>query len=121
MNKMKILLATPLYPPEIGGPSTYTKMLEENLPEHDIELVVVPYGQVRKYPKIIRHLIFTYKLIRSSRSCNFIYALDPVSVGLPALLASRIVRKPFMLRVPGDYAWNKDSSGSVSVTHSMCL
>ena len=28
---MKILLATPLYPPEIGGPATYTKELAEQL------------------------------------------------------------------------------------------
>ena len=29
--RMKIVLATPIYPPEIGGPATYTKELCERL------------------------------------------------------------------------------------------
>ncbi len=36
-----------------------------------------------------------------------IYALDPVSVGLPALFASQIASKKFVLRVAGDYAWEQ--------------
>lgn len=104
---MRILITTGLYPPEIGGPATYTKMLEAHLPQHGIELVVAPYGWVRKYPRIIRHLVFAFKLIRESRSCNMIYALDPLSVGIPAYIASKITKKPLWLRIAGDYAWEQ--------------
>ncbi|MFZ3044224.1 MAG: hypothetical protein WA058_03935, partial [Minisyncoccia bacterium] len=40
---MKIILATPVYPPEIGGPATYTKELATRLRgEH--EIVIVAYA-----------------------------------------------------------------------------
>lgn len=104
---MKILVATGLYPPEIGGPATYTKMLEEHLPKEGIELSVVPFGMVRKYPKLIRHCMFARELWRKSKEVDVIYALDPVSVGLPALMVSYFRRIPFILRLGGDYAWEQ--------------
>src|SRR3989344_2738828 len=107
VTKKRILVATGLYPPDIGGPATYTKMLETHLPKRGVELTVAPYGWVRRYPKIFRHTAFMWKLIRESRGCDAIYALDPVSVGLPALIASKITRKPLFLRIVGDYAWEQ--------------
>lgn len=104
---MKILIATGLYPPEIGGPATYTKMLEEHLPQHGIQLTVVPFGQVRKYPKIIRHLMYMKALWQKSSDTDIIYALDPISVGVPARVVSFLRRQPFMLRLGGDYAWEQ--------------
>jgi glycosyltransferase involved in cell wall biosynthesis len=104
---MHITIATGLYPPEIGGPATYAKLLEENLPAKGIEVVVVPFGWVRHYPKIIRHMVFAYKLWQESRQADIIYALDPTSVGLPALLVARLRKKPFLIRLGGDYAWEQ--------------
>jgi glycosyltransferase involved in cell wall biosynthesis len=40
-------------------------------------------------------------------SADVIYALDPVSVGLPASLAAFVLHKKFVLRVAGDYAWEQ--------------
>lgn len=104
---MKITIATGLYPPEIGGPATYVAMLEAELPAHKIEVVSVPFGKVRHYPKIIRHVVYTWRLWRESKGADLVYALDPTSVGLPALVASKLRRKPLLLRVPGDYAWEQ--------------
>jgi len=104
---MKLLIATGLYPPDIGGPATYTVFLEKHLPLFGIAFSVVPFGIVRKYPKVIRHCMYTLALIRSGFSTDVIYALDTVSVGVPALIASVILRKPLYLRVPGDYAWEQ--------------
>jgi hypothetical protein len=37
---MKIVIATPIYPPELGGPATYTKELATRLANiHDITIV----------------------------------------------------------------------------------
>ncbi|MFT5037369.1 MAG: hypothetical protein ACI9VM_000949, partial [Candidatus Azotimanducaceae bacterium] len=60
----KILVATGLYPPEIGGPATYTKMLEEELPKASIEPIVIPFGKVRHLPKVFRHIAFMYLLLK---------------------------------------------------------
>lgn len=104
---MKVLIATGLYPPEIGGPATYTTMLEEHLREHDIAVHVVPFGWVRRYPKLVRHAAYAWKVYRESKDVDCIYALDPVSVGVPALIANWFRKRPFYLRVAGDYAWEQ--------------
>ena len=104
---MKLLVATGLYAPDIGGPATYTAFLERHLPARGIDLRVVPFGSVRTYPKIIRHILYTLMLVRKGKDADMVYALDTVSVGLPALLASTFLRKPLYLRVPGDYAWEQ--------------
>lgn len=104
---MKIVIATGLYPPDIGGPATYSKLLEGALPERGIEPVIVPFGAVRHLPKVIRHLAYAIMLLRRGKGASVIYALDPISVGAPALLACKLSGKKLILRVAGDQAWEQ--------------
>lgn len=104
---MKILITTGIYPPEIGGPATYTKLLEENFRKIGIDVGVLPFRVVIFLPKVIRHLVFVIHVLLKSVNTNIIYAQDPVSVGLPSLIASKIMRKKFIIRVAGDYAWEQ--------------
>ena len=105
--KQRIVIATGLYPPDIGGPATYVRMLEDELSSDEFELTVVPFGWVRRYPKLIRHAAYFWKLYRASRKTDVVFALDGVSVGVPALLVSRLRRKTFLVRLGGDYAWEQ--------------
>ncbi len=104
---MKILIATGIYPPDIGGPATYTVLLEEKLPTYGHEVVVLPFSVSRFLPKVLRHIHYTYNLFRLAKTADVIFAQDVVSVGLPALLVARLRRKIFFVRVPGDYAWEQ--------------
>ena len=104
---MKIVIATPLYPPDPGGPATYSRLLEEGLPTLGIEVAIVKFGDVRRLPKIVRHLAYFSRVRRAARGADLIYALDPVSVGLPSLLAAWLTRKPFIVKVVGDHAWEQ--------------
>lgn len=104
---MNITIAAGLYPPEIGGPATYATMLEAELPSRGIITKVLPFSLVRSYPKVIRHLVYFCKLWNATKDADIIYALDPVSVGLPALAVSYFRRKPFLIRLGGDYAWEQ--------------
>ncbi|MEN9920425.1 MAG: hypothetical protein RL538_318 [Candidatus Parcubacteria bacterium] len=104
---MNVTIATGLYPPEIGGPATYALLLEEMLPARGVAISVVPFGWVRQYPKVVRHFVYAYKLWRETKHADVIYALDPISVGVPALLVARLRRKPFLIRLGGDYAWEQ--------------
>ncbi len=104
---MKLLIATGLYAPDIGGPATYGLLLEDELPKRGYSVTIVPFGWVRHYPKIIRHLVYAYKLWSEAKQADIIYALDSISVGIPALLVAKITRKPFLLRLGGDYAWEQ--------------
>ncbi len=104
---MRLLIATGLYPPDIGGPATYTKFLERHLPKYEVDFTVVAFTHVRKYPRIMRHALYLARLLRAGKDADIIYALDTVSVGVPALIASVLLRKKLYLRVPGDYAWEQ--------------
>lgn len=104
---MRVLVATPLYPPELGGPATYASLLETELPKEDIEVEVVPFSRVREYPKVVRHLLYARKVFSAAKEADLVLALDPVSVGLPALVAAKLARKPFVVKVVGDYAWEQ--------------
>ncbi len=107
MKKTRVLLAAGLFPPDIGGPATYGKLIVEELSLRNFSFRVVPFRQVKKWPKVVRHVVYFFKLVANSRGCDLIYALDPVSVGVPALLASWLMGKSFTLRIGGDYAWEQ--------------
>ncbi|MDQ5893447.1 MAG: hypothetical protein QG640_459, partial [Patescibacteria group bacterium] len=104
---MKILISTGIYPPDIGGPATYSKLLFDELPKYGHEVSILSFGEVRHLPKVVRHLSYLFKLLNRAKSVDLIFAQDTVSVGLPALIASRILKKKFFVRVPGDYAWEQ--------------
>ncbi len=107
MEYMRLLIATPLYPPEPGGPATYTKLCEDGLPGVGIAVAVLPFAVVRTRPKLIRHVLYMVHTYRALQKADAVLALDPVSVGLPALIAARLARKPFYVKVVGDYAWEQ--------------
>lgn len=106
-SRTRILIATGLFPPQVGGPATYSKLLLEKLPEKGFEVQVESFGRVLNYPKLFRHLIYFFHLLSSGRKTDVIYAQDPVSVGLPALIAARLLGKKFYLKIVGDYAWEQ--------------
>ncbi|MEM9336984.1 MAG: glycosyltransferase family 4 protein [Patescibacteria group bacterium] len=103
----KLTIATPLYPPDIGGPATYTKLLEDALPKYGVEVEVVSFGKSRHLPKGISHLHFFWRVLRSVARTDVVLAQDPVSVGLPTMFAAKLKRKKFVIRMPGDYAWEQ--------------
>ncbi|HRY31030.1 MAG TPA: glycosyltransferase family 4 protein [Candidatus Paceibacterota bacterium] len=104
---MKILVATGIYPPSIGGPATHARLVETELPKRGIDVTVLSFDLVRPLPKIIRHIVYAWRLFRLRKSGDVIYTLDPVSVGLPALIVSKISGRKLILRVGGDYAWEQ--------------
>ena len=103
----KILIATGVYPPESGGPATYTKLLEERLPVLGFEVSVLPFRTVRHLPKVFRHAAYFLKCFSLARRADIVYAQDTMSVGFPAALAALALGKKFVVRVPGDYAWEQ--------------
>ena len=104
---MRIVIATPLYPPEIGGPATYAKLLFEGLPEKGIEVELLKFSDVQHLPKIIKHFVYYRRILKAARSADVVLALDPVSVGLSAMKAAKKADKPFVVKIVGDYAWEQ--------------
>mgnify|MGYP001597281015 FL=1 len=114
-----MLIATGIFPPDIGGPATYSKLLLNNLPRRGFEVKILAYGDFlqrqsgkifivsKKWPKGLRHFIYFLKVLHYGLGADFIFVQDPVSVGLPAMLAAKILRKKFIVKIVGDYAWEQ--------------
>ncbi len=107
MNKIpeNICIATGIYPPEIGGPAEYARSLFDAFLIQKYNTSVVTYGELQKFPTGIRHFLYFIKLIFDAFDADYIIALDTFSVGLPALIFSKIFGKKITLRVGGDFLW----------------
>lgn len=107
---MRIVIATGIFPPDIGGPATYSALLAEELPKRGIEVRIVTYGPAgvsRSIPKGLRHLIYFFRCFFAAIGSDIVFAQDPVSAGLPALIAARLAGAKFIIRIAGDYAWEQ--------------
>jgi len=104
---MKILIATGIYPPQVGGPAYYAKGLSEALQEAGHEVQVVTYGSLMRLPTGVRHLAFLARLMPKVLWAERIIALDTFSVALPVALATRVLRVPFVVRTGGDFVWEE--------------
>lgn len=104
---MRLVLATGIYPPEIGGPATYAALIEGELRHRGWEVVVLPFRTVRSLPSVIRHLAYAWNLFWLARGAQAILAQDTVSVGLPSVFVAKLRRLPLLIRVPGDFAWEQ--------------
>ncbi|MBP9771668.1 MAG: glycosyltransferase family 4 protein [Candidatus Pacebacteria bacterium] len=115
---MKILIATGIYPPEVGGPATYSKLMYDRLPAFGWEVEVLPFRVVGHLPKIIRHLAYAWEVFVRAGDVDVVYAQDVGSVGVPALIGTKLRGTAFAVRVPGDYAW-ETASQKFGVTNTI--
>ncbi len=124
MERLKIILACGIFPPDIGGPATYAEFLAKELSKYNLKIIVITYSDEiskknqpiyefpviriwRRYPKLIRYFLYGWNLVRIVYKSDLIYAQGPVSEGLPALIVSKILRKRFILKITGSYAWEQ--------------
>ncbi len=106
---MKLVIATPLYPPDIAEPAPYVKELARRLtPQH--EVIVVTYGKLpekvsgvriysvsKGWPTPVRLVLYTLILAWASLSAAYIYLQNGPSSELPAGLVGRLLRKRLVL------------------------
>ncbi len=118
---MKILLATGIFYPDVGGPAIHVNKIAERLTREKYEVVVIAYGDdtqpqkfdfkikrvSRKYPIILQWIIYSLLTLKEGITSDFIYAFDPTAAGVPAFFSSRILSKPFLIRIGGDPIWER--------------
>ncbi len=121
---MKILLSTPIFPPEIGGPATYTVEVARRLQErgHQIRIVAFADGKppadnlevipvrirYKMLGTLIRQARLFFALLSAVKDMDLIYAQDPMVAGAASLLVGKLVRKPVVLKFVGDSVWEKE-------------
>lgn len=102
---MKILISTGIYPPAIGGPAQYAKNLAQELGNLNQEVKVRTYGWESNLPTGFRHLVHFLKILPTVWWSDAIIVLDTYSVGVPVYLATRIIRRSYVVRIGGDFLW----------------
>jgi len=104
---MKILIATGIYPPQVGGPAYYAKELAGALQAQGQGVKVVTYGALMRLPAGLRHFAFLLRLVPKLLWAEKVIALDTFSVAWPLALATRVWRVPFVVRTGGDFLWEE--------------
>ncbi|MFA6273099.1 MAG: hypothetical protein WC673_01240 [Candidatus Paceibacterota bacterium] len=102
---MKIVIATGIYPPEIGGPAQYAKNLKAEFEAQGHSVGVLTYRLEKKLPTGVRHLWFFLRCLWSLPTADFAVALDTFSAGWPAVMAAKILGKKIVIRTGGDFLW----------------
>jgi len=126
---MKIVLATGIYPPAIGGPATYVCALADQLTKKGHEVEVVTYGDkvesgmwkvesVENSIPILRWFGYAKKLKEVGVDADIVYAFSSISCGVPLMLSG--LKKPKrVLRLGGDFFWERytDWRGGKGLRH----
>lgn len=118
---MKILIVTGVYPPDIGGPASYSRALARKLAE-DHDVTIVTYSSSwstrddsqekfriirvwKKWPWFIRNAFYGIKVFFRARHHDRLFVLSTVNGGIPAMVSGRFWKKRVFVRIPGDFAW----------------
>jgi glycosyltransferase involved in cell wall biosynthesis len=118
----RLLIATGVYAPDIGGPASYARALGTRLAAKDVQITVLTYSSVRSFkgdssvpfavrrvwtrlPWGLRHAIFFLYALVYARSADGVLLLNAGTAGVPATVAARIWKRPTIVRIVGDYAW----------------
>lgn len=93
---------------ETGGWANYARNLEREFLSRNIVVETRAYtSELRALPSGLRHLVYALRLLAPMKRADVVLAVDTWSTGLPALLASRIIGRPLVVRVGGDFLWEQ--------------
>lgn len=126
---MKIVLATGIFPPDVGGPSLYCEKLAEGLQKKGMEVTVITYGDARparsysviavskKGDVLTRWRRYAGALQAHASDSDYVYAFSSISVGIPIILSG--IQKPKkILRLGGDFFWERyTDNGGMKTLH----
>ncbi len=118
---MKIVLATGIFPPEIGGPAQYVRSVARELTARGDEVVVITYGKKPGFDQsegywvisvgmqggsLRRWLRYREELAFFGSKANYVCAFTSISAGVPMLMSG--LRGPQkILRLGGDFFWER--------------
>ncbi len=121
MKNRRILIVTGIYPPDIGGPASYTAAIAQRF-SSDVPVTVVTYSSAwnvpddsrlsfrviriwRKWPWFFRHAFYGLNVFFQASKHDTLYALSMLNGGIVSLVSGWVWHKKVFVRVPGDYAW----------------
>lgn len=130
---MRIVLATGIYPPDIGGPATYVQNLARELTSRGERVTVVTYARhvhaesndpwttvrvSKRGGTVLRWQRYAAALRREGKDADIVYAFSAMSCGIPLHMA-RLKHPRKILRLGGDFLWERytDAGGRKTLQH----
>lgn len=121
---MHLVIAAGIFPPDIGGPATYAERLALYVSKKGHSVRVICYSSntaATRYPftvirvkrrplKGITFLSYLFRLAWHAFWADCIFAQGPVAGGLQAFIVHVLIRKPYLVKITGDYAWEQASA-----------
>ena len=122
---MKILITSPLFPPDIAEPAAHVKELARRL-SIDFDTSVATYGTLpekvenvpihttsKRRPLLVRLFLLTLLLMQHGRSADIVYSENGPSVELPVFIFCALFRKPLLLHIGDTKAYTLAQENTV--------
>ncbi len=113
---MRVLITSPVFPPDLGGPAVYVPSLGRYLLErgHEVEVVAFcsdpdpkgfpfPVKSIARGPLPLRYLKAFFAVLREAKRADVVYVQEHLA--LLHVLAARLRGKPVVIRMMVDGAW----------------
>ncbi len=120
---MRVLLATGIFYPDVGGPATHVRKIAEHFSGLGWGVTVVAFGErpsdevvpyrvvrtSRNMPKLVSWLVYAFTVMREAARSDVVYAFDLTTAGMPAAASAALWRKRFIVRIGGDPIWEREA------------
>lgn len=120
---MRIVIATPLYPPDTGAQAFYAKEMARRLAAAHHEVVVVAYGRLpealdgvrveatdKRLIAPVRMFLFARALMREAKLADIVYLQNGSSAELPTGIVARLARVRVVAHISDARAHTKAAS-----------
>lgn len=113
---MRVLVTSPVFPPDLGGPAVYVPSLGRFLVERGHEVRVLAFGSdpapegyafevetISRGPLALRYLKAFWRVLRAAGRVDVVYVNEHLA--LLHVLAARLRRTPVVIRIMVDGSW----------------
>ena len=112
--KPRVLLITGIYPPQVGGPATFTSRFSSWLFEKNYKVRVITYTNDKSisqknisyvnlgYNRVASFSIFILEILKNSNNKTLILSNGAF---IETYFACLISRRKYVLKIPGDHVW----------------
>ncbi len=113
-DNKNILIATGIFPPDIGGPATMLEAMASALIERGFKIKIITYANTdsstEDVTRVLKNKLFSrlkyfLLMLKMSKWADVVYVTDTYSVGYFAYLIKKITNKKYVVRFAGDGAW----------------